>query len=70
MDFNELKISPKLIYFYCLETNFDPAEWGSKVDDRFYNNHAFKVWSRETNGFGYLFSLPPNRDYWDLPRLI
>ncbi|XP_053449092.1 sperm surface protein Sp17 [Nycticebus coucang] len=24
------------------KTNFDPAEWGSKVDDRFYNNHAFK----------------------------
>ncbi|ELK09797.1 sperm surface protein Sp17 [Pteropus alecto] len=24
------------------ETNFDPAEWGTKVDDRFYNNHAFK----------------------------
>ncbi|XP_008584629.1 PREDICTED: sperm surface protein Sp17, partial [Galeopterus variegatus] len=23
-------------------TNFDPAEWGTKVDDRFYNNHAFK----------------------------
>uniref|UniRef100_A0A2K6GDM8 Sperm surface protein Sp17 n=1 Tax=Propithecus coquereli TaxID=379532 RepID=A0A2K6GDM8_PROCO len=29
------------------KTNFDPAEWGSKVDDRFYNNHAFKVWSCE-----------------------
>ncbi|XP_045139587.1 sperm surface protein Sp17 [Echinops telfairi] len=26
----------------CRETNFDPAEWGAKVDDRFYNNHAFK----------------------------
>uniref|UniRef100_A0A2K6GDN4 Sperm surface protein Sp17 n=1 Tax=Propithecus coquereli TaxID=379532 RepID=A0A2K6GDN4_PROCO len=25
------------------KTNFDPAEWGSKVDDRFYNNHAFKT---------------------------
>ncbi|XP_036856727.1 sperm surface protein Sp17 [Manis javanica] len=24
------------------KTNFDPAEWGSKLDDRFYNNHAFK----------------------------
>ncbi|XP_007950327.1 sperm surface protein Sp17 [Orycteropus afer afer] len=24
------------------KTNFDPAEWGTKVDDRFYNNHAFK----------------------------
>ncbi|KAG8522224.1 Sperm surface protein Sp17 [Galemys pyrenaicus] len=24
------------------KTDFDPAEWGSKVDDRFYNNHAFK----------------------------
>ncbi|XP_051012154.1 sperm surface protein Sp17 [Acomys russatus] len=24
------------------KTNFDPAEWGSKLEDRFYNNHAFK----------------------------
>ncbi|XP_051842742.1 sperm surface protein Sp17 isoform X2 [Sminthopsis crassicaudata] len=24
------------------KTSFDPAEWGAKVDDRFYNNHAFK----------------------------
>ncbi|XP_004701474.1 sperm surface protein Sp17-like [Echinops telfairi] len=24
------------------KTNFDPAEWGAKVDDHFYNNHAFK----------------------------
>ncbi|KAM6158632.1 sperm surface protein Sp17 [Rhynchocyon petersi] len=24
------------------KTNFDPAEWGAKVDDRFCNNHAFK----------------------------
>ncbi|XP_040141379.1 sperm surface protein Sp17 isoform X1 [Ictidomys tridecemlineatus] len=24
------------------KTNFDPAEWGAKVEDRFYNNHAFK----------------------------
>ncbi|XP_006867739.1 PREDICTED: sperm surface protein Sp17 [Chrysochloris asiatica] len=24
------------------KTNFDPAEWGTKVDDHFYNNHAFK----------------------------
>ncbi|XP_019514401.1 PREDICTED: sperm surface protein Sp17 isoform X2 [Hipposideros armiger] len=24
------------------KTNFDPAEWGTKVDDCFYNNHAFK----------------------------
>ncbi|XP_008833351.1 sperm surface protein Sp17 isoform X1 [Nannospalax galili] len=24
------------------KTNFDPAEWGAKLDDRFYNNHAFK----------------------------
>ncbi|XP_054986332.1 sperm surface protein Sp17 [Sorex araneus] len=24
------------------KTNCDPAEWGAKVDDRFYNNHAFK----------------------------
>ncbi|XP_019514400.1 PREDICTED: sperm surface protein Sp17 isoform X1 [Hipposideros armiger] len=29
--------------FLCTpETNFDPAEWGTKVDDCFYNNHAFK----------------------------
>ncbi|KAL1781967.1 sperm surface protein Sp17 [Sigmodon hispidus] len=24
------------------KTNFDPAEWGAKLEDRFYNNHAFK----------------------------
>ncbi|XP_006140638.1 sperm surface protein Sp17 isoform X2 [Tupaia chinensis] len=24
------------------KTSFDPAEWGTKIDDRFYNNHAFK----------------------------
>ncbi|KAM6172242.1 sperm surface protein Sp17 [Erethizon dorsatum] len=24
------------------KTNFDPAEWGAKIDDCFYNNHAFK----------------------------
>ncbi|XP_035870404.1 sperm surface protein Sp17 isoform X3 [Phyllostomus discolor] len=24
------------------KTNFDPAEWGAKVDDLFYNKHAFK----------------------------
>ncbi|KAB1254740.1 Sperm surface protein Sp17 [Camelus dromedarius] len=41
--FNELKINLKLLYFCYLETNFDPAEWGTKVDDRFYNNHAFKT---------------------------
>ncbi|XP_059960778.1 sperm surface protein Sp17 isoform X2 [Mesoplodon densirostris] len=29
------------------KTNFDPAEWGTKVDDRFYNNHAFKNESSE-----------------------
>ncbi|XP_059270633.1 sperm surface protein Sp17 isoform X2 [Mustela nigripes] len=29
------------------KTNFDPAEWGTKVDDRFYNNHAFKETSEE-----------------------
>lgn len=38
------KVSLEL-YFCYLETSFDPAEWGAKVDDRFYNNHAFKVWS-------------------------
>lgn len=47
----------QLLYFYYLETNFDPAEWGAKVDDRFYNNHAFQVWSCEATGFGYFFSL-------------
>ncbi|XP_068936659.1 sperm surface protein Sp17 isoform X2 [Petaurus breviceps papuanus] len=30
------------------KTNFDPAEWGAKVDDRFYNNHAFKVQPGDT----------------------
>ncbi|XP_072467528.1 sperm surface protein Sp17 [Notamacropus eugenii] len=30
------------------KTNFDPAEWGAKIDDRFYNNHAFKVPSGAT----------------------
>ncbi|XP_057408973.1 sperm surface protein Sp17 isoform X3 [Balaenoptera acutorostrata] len=29
------------------KTNFDPAEWGTMVDDRFYNNHAFKNESSE-----------------------
>ncbi|XP_010627019.1 sperm surface protein Sp17 [Fukomys damarensis] len=29
------------------KTNFDPAEWGAKIDDRFYNNHAFKDSSDE-----------------------
>ncbi|CAH2320380.1 sperm surface Sp17 [Pelobates cultripes] len=24
------------------ESNYDPAEWGASLDDRFYNNHAFK----------------------------
>ncbi|XP_019514403.1 PREDICTED: sperm surface protein Sp17 isoform X3 [Hipposideros armiger] len=34
--------------FLCTpETNFDPAEWGTKVDDCFYNNHAFKESSEE-----------------------
>ncbi|XP_029428931.1 uncharacterized protein LOC115074007 [Rhinatrema bivittatum] len=23
------------------ETNFDPAEWGAKLEDRFYNNYSF-----------------------------
>ena len=49
--FNELK--SEIILFFChLETNFDPAEWGTKIEDRFYNNHAFKVWSHEATGFG------------------
>uniref|UniRef100_A0A8C8VI79 Sperm surface protein Sp17 n=1 Tax=Pelusios castaneus TaxID=367368 RepID=A0A8C8VI79_9SAUR len=25
------------------ETRFDPAEWGAKLEDRFYNNRAFEV---------------------------
>uniref|UniRef100_A0A8C3RW00 Sperm surface protein Sp17 n=1 Tax=Chelydra serpentina TaxID=8475 RepID=A0A8C3RW00_CHESE len=25
------------------KTMFDPAEWGAKLDDRFYNNKAFEV---------------------------
>lgn len=66
--FNELKISLKLLYFYYLETNFDPAEWGAKVDDRFYNNHAFKVWSYETRGFGYFFSLSPKQIIAESPQ--
>uniref|UniRef100_A0A452SJT1 Sperm surface protein Sp17 n=1 Tax=Ursus americanus TaxID=9643 RepID=A0A452SJT1_URSAM len=32
------------------KTNFDPAEWGTKVDDRFYNNHAFKEHESPENG--------------------
>ncbi|KAG9348559.1 hypothetical protein JZ751_002295, partial [Albula glossodonta] len=24
------------------ESGLDPAEWGAKLEDRFYNNHAFK----------------------------
>lgn len=25
------------------ESGLDPAEWGAKLEDRFYNNHSFKV---------------------------
>ncbi|XP_055970978.1 sperm surface protein Sp17 [Sorex fumeus] len=32
------------------KTNFDPAEWGAKLDDRFYNNHAFKDQEAPENG--------------------
>ncbi|KAK2492108.1 hypothetical protein MC885_013320 [Smutsia gigantea] len=39
------------------KTNFDPAEWGAKLDDRFYNNHAFKVWPCGATGFRYSFFL-------------
>ncbi|CAO2635518.1 Sperm surface protein Sp17 [Lemmus lemmus] len=42
------------------KTNFDPAEWGAKLDDRFYNNHAFKVQSFEATKFGYIF--PPIKE--------
>ncbi|KTF86803.1 hypothetical protein cypCar_00013684 [Cyprinus carpio] len=24
------------------ESGLDPAEWGAKLEDRFYNNHSFK----------------------------
>ncbi|XP_055478153.1 sperm surface protein Sp17 [Psammomys obesus] len=24
------------------KTSFDPAEWGAKLDDRYYNKHTFK----------------------------
>lgn len=24
------------------ESGMDPAEWAAKLEDRFYNNHAFK----------------------------
>ncbi|KAG5836888.1 hypothetical protein ANANG_G00233460 [Anguilla anguilla] len=35
------------LYFSALlkereESGLDPAEWGAKLEDRFYNNHAFK----------------------------
>ncbi|XP_030007194.1 protein starmaker-like [Sphaeramia orbicularis] len=30
------------------ESGLDPAEWAAKLEDRFYNNHAFKHTSHET----------------------
>ncbi|XP_060227830.1 sperm surface protein Sp17 isoform X2 [Meriones unguiculatus] len=29
------------------KTSFDPAEWGAKLDDRYYNKHPFKEESTE-----------------------
>ncbi|KAK7171763.1 hypothetical protein R3I93_004149 [Phoxinus phoxinus] len=31
------------------ESGLDPAEWGSKMEDRFYNNHSFKGTSIQGN---------------------
>lgn len=28
---------------YFSETGYDPCEWGAKLEDRYYNNHAFNV---------------------------
>lgn len=28
---------------FVSESGLDPAEWGAKLEDRFYNNHSFKV---------------------------
>ncbi|XP_020856237.1 sperm surface protein Sp17 isoform X1 [Phascolarctos cinereus] len=41
------------------KTNFDPAEWGAKVDDRFYNNHAFKV--QQPSGATEPEEVPPEK---------
>ncbi|KAJ8397176.1 hypothetical protein AAFF_G00440100 [Aldrovandia affinis] len=40
------------LYFSALlkdreESGLDPAEWGAKLEDRFYNNHAFKEREKE-----------------------
>lgn len=29
--------------FLLAESDMDPAEWAAKLEDRFYNNHAFKT---------------------------
>uniref|UniRef100_A0A8C2B349 RIIa domain-containing protein n=1 Tax=Cyprinus carpio TaxID=7962 RepID=A0A8C2B349_CYPCA len=29
------------------ESGLDPAEWGAKLEDRFYNNHSFKVFKKK-----------------------
>ncbi|XP_064158638.1 uncharacterized protein spa17 isoform X2 [Anguilla rostrata] len=43
------------LYFSALlkereESGLDPAEWGAKLEDRFYNNHAFKETEKEADG--------------------
>lgn len=36
-----------MIFFFSLilleDSGMDPAEWAAKLEDRFYNNHAFKT---------------------------
>ena len=31
------------LLFWLIDSGMDPAEWAAKLEDRFYNNHAFKV---------------------------
>ncbi|XP_051719809.1 sperm surface protein Sp17 isoform X1 [Ctenopharyngodon idella] len=31
------------------ESGLDPAEWGAKLEDRFYNNHSFKLTATQGN---------------------
>lgn len=31
------------VYFRLADSGVDPAEWAAKLEDRFYNNHAFKA---------------------------
>lgn len=32
---------------FVSESGLDPAEWGAKLEDRFYNNHSFKVFKKK-----------------------